>query len=598
MGNTGSQGPRGLPGNRGPPGEKGDNCVEQKGEKGDTGERGERGSQGPAAEPNVLDPSLVIRSTLENQGFECRAMGGTKEHVVCKMCDEWPPARWEWSHAPVSTEQVCTRAIDLWTESGSSLDPVRWWVMEDDTFVCSGAKSALDQVAQGLYTGFSSSSWPTGDLAQERAVRTSLDGLDCRDSPDGTFALCKESSKWSAENRWTASVNDNLSCVKLDDGEFECSNGRCTRLQQGQGAVLKGPVGGQTTSIVLQPGEYKHFWDMKLQGMAANENMDRWAEEIQLAPGCSADLFTSGNFEGERTRLNQGSHTISNASSAKVWCVEADAPLRPGEGARLKSSRSSLTLPAGEYIKLAHITSNEVEDGMNNKVNEIHVAKGCTVEVYSAIEFNSTMGTLKGDATHIGGEEYGTDAFKSDDISSLRVKCGIIPGSDRKTQPGPNGATEKLTQHTLDCGSNGLNRFQLTSSTDDSVSYNYRCLYGADSPANIQKSTPRESRGDGSVIFLDRHDVDCGQNPIAKFNLTRPEDDKLSYNYTCNSKAAAGQCRDVTTEWKDENGVWKVIHLEQHDVVCQDDEVITRFKMQRNVEEKSRYEYKCCKVAN
>ena len=66
------------------------------------------------------------------------------------------------------------------------------------------------------------------------------------------------------------------------------------------------------------------------------------------------------------------------------------------------------------------------------------------------------------------------------------------------------------------------------------------------------QSTPSDIRVDGSVIYLDRHDVDCGTKPIAKFKLNRPSPDMLSYDYTCNSMEAAGTCRDVTTEWNNE----------------------------------------------
>ena len=137
---------------------------------------------------------------------------------------------------------------------------------------------------------------------------------------------------------------------------------------------------------------------------------------------------------------------------------------------------------------------------------------------------------------------------------NLKIEDGVCKpkyslGSVKMTPSGDwgGGNSEHLDKHTLDCGSNCLNQFQLTRPTDTTLSYRYKCLAGIDSPANIVRSTPSDIRADASVIYLDKHDVDCGTNPIAKFKLNRPTPDMLSYDYTCNSMAAAGQCRDVVT---------------------------------------------------
>lgn len=160
------------------------------------------------------------------------------------------------------------------------------------------------------------------------------------------------------------------------------------------------------------------------------------------------------------------------------------------------------------------------------------------------------------------------------------------------------GLTEYLDRHTLNCGSNGLNQFQLTRPSPSTLSYRYRCLNGIDSSANIRKTTPQGVRDDGNVIYLDKHNVDCGTNPISKFRLTSPENaTKLSYDYTCNSKAVAGECRNVTTPWRDED--WQNYVLDKHNVECNQDEVITRFQLKRNsTHDKLRYEYKCCKMGS
>ena len=151
-----------------------------------------------------------------------------------------------------------------------------------------------------------------------------------------------------------------------------------------------------------------------------------------------------------------------------------------------------------------------------------------------------------------------------------------------------------LDRHTLDCGDDGLNQFRLGRPTDTQIQYKYKCLDGINSPANINKDTGSNDWGGGNTIFLDRHNVNCDKNPIAKFRLVRPEGHTIRYDYTCNSKQVSGACRDVNTGWNQESNM--NIFLDRHDVKCDTGEVITQFKLNRDGQGKFRYDYKCCKM--
>lgn len=151
-----------------------------------------------------------------------------------------------------------------------------------------------------------------------------------------------------------------------------------------------------------------------------------------------------------------------------------------------------------------------------------------------------------------------------------------------------------LDRHTLDCGDDGLNQFRLGRPTGNQIQYKYKCLDGINSPANINKDTGSNDWGGGNTIFLDRHNVNCDKNPIAKFRLVRPAGDKIRYDYTCNSKQVSGACRDVNTGWNQESNM--NIYLDRHDVKCDAGEVITQFKLNRDGQGKFRYDYKCCKM--
>ena len=151
-----------------------------------------------------------------------------------------------------------------------------------------------------------------------------------------------------------------------------------------------------------------------------------------------------------------------------------------------------------------------------------------------------------------------------------------------------------LDRHTLDCGDDWLNQFRLGRPTGNQIQYKYKCLDGINSPANINKDTGSNDWGGGNTIFLDRHNVNCDKNPIAKFRLARPAGNQIRYDYTCNSKKVSGACRDVNTGWNQESNM--NIYLDRHDVKCNAGEVITQFKLNRDGKGKFRYDYKCCKM--
>ena len=149
-----------------------------------------------------------------------------------------------------------------------------------------------------------------------------------------------------------------------------------------------------------------------------------------------------------------------------------------------------------------------------------------------------------------------------------------------------------LDRHTLDCGDDGINQFKLGRPKNNQIQYSYKCVEGVNSPANINKDTGANDWGGGNAIFLDRHNVDCGKNPISKFRLVRPKPNQIRYDYTCNSAEVKGQCRDANSGWNQESNM--NIYLDRHNVACKDTEVITQFKLNRDGKGKFRYDYKCC----
>ena len=186
-------------------------------------------------------------------------------------------------------------------------------------------------------------------------------------------------------------------------------------------------------------------------------------------------------------------------------------------------------------------------------------------------------------------EDDPTPAPKPAPVPSYNLRDAQTPANDWG-----GGNMIFLDRHTLDCGDDGLNQFRLGRPTDTQIQYKYKCLDGINSPANINKDTGSNDWGGGNTIFLDRHNVNCDKNPIAKFRLVRPEGHTIRYDYTCNSKQVSGACRDVNTGWNQESNM--NIYLDRHDVKCDTGEVITQFKLNRDGKGKFRYDYKCCKM--
>ena len=156
-----------------------------------------------------------------------------------------------------------------------------------------------------------------------------------------------------------------------------------------------------------------------------------------------------------------------------------------------------------------------------------------------------------------------------------------------------NGNMVYLDRHNLDCGNDGLSQFKLERPSGNTIRYAYTCKEGINS-AGTNKNTGSNDWGGGNTVYLDRHNVDCGTKPIAQFKLVRPAGNKIRYNYRCSNRPSTGPCRGANTGWNQESN--QNIYLDRHNVRCNSDEVITQFKLNRNGQGKFRYDYKCCKM--
>ena len=162
------------------------------------------------------------------------------------------------------------------------------------------------------------------------------------------------------------------------------------------------------------------------------------------------------------------------------------------------------------------------------------------------------------------------------------------------------GSMIHLDRHNVDCGSDGLTGFSLDKDGASKMLYNYKCRDGIGGSLSAEKNSGPNDWGNNDVIYLDRHTLDCGKKPIAQFKLYRPQSNKIAYKYKCNETEATGACREldvVSTVTGKRN---KTDTLIEADPQCGEGEVLTKFKHYRanpnTPNESAAYKYTCCKM--
>jgi hypothetical protein len=147
------------------------------------------------------------------------------------------------------------------------------------------------------------------------------------------------------------------------------------------------------------------------------------------------------------------------------------------------------------------------------------------------------------------------------------------------------GSVLYLDRQNVDCEDDALNGFQLERKADESgnldrLSYSVSCLDGVNSGTTDMKDTST-GIADRKTWFLDRHEVDCERAPISKFKLNRPSQSLMNYEYKCSTLEHTGECRNLQTEFSNDGG-GSAHNLDRHDLKCNKGEAMTSFKLIRN----------------
>jgi hypothetical protein len=191
------------------------------------------------------------------------------------------------------------------------------------------------------------------------------------------------------------------------------------------------------------------------------------------------------------------------------------------------------------------------------------------------------------------------------------------------------GATHYLDRLDVDCNGAPITGFTLKSKftpkwpENGKLAYEFTCLEGAGLDVAENKTTTLEDDDGGNLIFLDRLNVNCGDDAaISRFHLVRDggcayvrpsmcNHNKEKYEYTCVSRSktkdqqqgtALGQCSTQTTAPEEGGeGGKKVEFLDRHRVQCPEQQILTKFRLRTTdagtKEGKVFYEFTCCAVA-
>lgn len=151
--------------------------------------------------------------------------------------------------------------------------------------------------------------------------------------------------------------------------------------------------------------------------------------------------------------------------------------------------------------------------------------------------------------------------------------------------------------HNVNCMNNAIQGFQLLSTDDNQLQYNYTCTQDGNLTDTYNRVTDYADFAD--TRSLDSHNVECGENAlISDFVLYKRDDGQVDYEYKCIKSDAPLICRDMATSLTESND-GDVFNLDQQHVICNNDEALQSFQLINN-DDKSKYyyKYKCCRQSS
>ena len=163
-----------------------------------------------------------------------------------------------------------------------------------------------------------------------------------------------------------------------------------------------------------------------------------------------------------------------------------------------------------------------------------------------------------------------------------------------------NLKTEELTHHDIRCPENQiLKQYQLrrTQTEPRNIYYSYQCennqIIDSDS---FELPTELNEYGNGNTVYLDRHQIECPPTyALSRIKLNK-EGEHINYDYICNNANLHNITHHETPLNDDGNG--KIIYLDRHNIQCPDGKYLNSVQLRRGNDStcrmnKYKFIYKC-----
>jgi hypothetical protein len=181
--------------------------------------------------------------------------------------------------------------------------------------------------------------------------------------------------------------------------------------------------------------------------------------------------------------------------------------------------------------------------------------------------------------------------------SGTTVRDFSIRGYNTNADEDGGGNVVYLDRQHVNCGNDAITRFQLTRAGANTINYRVHCMEGVDSGKSNWKYTTADEDGGGDVRYLDRHKVDCGDKAISDFWLKNQGDGTMKYAFKCSDLVHDNNmCYETITPF-DEDGDGNMVYLDRHNVECGEGYALTSFGLERNSNDnRITYRYNCCRM--
>jgi hypothetical protein len=270
------------------------------------------------------------------------------------------------------------------------------------------------------------------------------------------------------------------------------------------------------------------------------------------------------------------------------------SPTKSGSNSKSVVSGSKSTVISS---KSTVIISKSNSTGVGSGSNSTDVGSNST-DVGSGSNSTGVGSTTSGSSSNSTGVGSTTS-----NITNPVIPAPLICNIPKDTPPYTLGNRKSyyLDGHIVNCENKPLNMFQFGTLPDNKAKYTYTCCDntgGSYEQTPTYKQTDYKDDGGGNMDYLDQHNVDCGTDSvISKFALNRALwGGKIGYNYTCLKSTKPLTCRDLRTNFDEKGADATIEYLDRQKVYCDPDEAISRFQYVRGENgKKIAYEYRCCK---